>query len=126
MLKRYLVILVLLLSGFSCAYSQSSEEVYYLTETELTELENIIKTQKKQLQEQTKELEALKSEVQILWLDLQTAQKDLATAQNNLNEQKKLLQMYESGERKKMISYSLLSGALGFCAGTTTLSLINK
>lgn len=125
-LKRLLVISVLCLLGLSSVYSQSSEGVYYLTETELTELENIIKTQKKQLQEQTKELEALKNEVQVLWLDLQKTQNDLTTAQNSLKEQSKLLQISETAERRKIIKYSLASGALGFCAGAGSILIYKR
>lgn len=125
-LKKLLFFLVLSSQVFFYGFSENPESYYYMSETELLELDSIIKTQAKELMTLSKELKAQKDEVKILWMDLQQTQNDLQTAKEDLQEQAKLLKASKKEVRKKIIKYSLLTGGLGIAAGAGAAYFITR
>lgn len=102
--------LLLLVFSFQL-WGESSEQKYWVTESQLNELETIFKSQENLLTEQKK---ALKS-----------ANEQMENLNTQLKIQEELLNEYARNRKNKMIKGVVISASVGFVAGAGFIIFMN-
>ena len=121
---RFLAVLLLCLLGSSLAFSEGLERVYYLTETQLEQLDAIfaaLKTENEKLRtslgESAKEVVELRKDSLQLQDTLKEALTSLTKAEESLKQYAADMNKTLSTERTKKVIYTVLGVAAGGLAG---------
>lgn len=121
---RFWAVLLLCLLVSSLAFSEGLERVYYLTETQLIQLEAIFETLKTENEKLRTSLDESAKEVVALRKDSIQLQDTLKEARNSLTRAEESLRTYAADmnktlltERTKKVVYTILGVAAGGLAG---------
>lgn len=129
--KRLRTVLLLLVLPFLALSPLSSEEVYEITEAELTQLENNLEelrihneeltnnleTARIALRESTQELLGLRTETGRLRVNLTRAHEELTRAQSSLMKAQNSFDEYESATKRRNVRNVIVSFIIGAVTG---------
>lgn len=114
---RFWAVLLLCLLVSSLAFSEGLERVYYLTETQLIQLEAIFETLKTENEKLRTSLDESAKEVVALRKDSIQLQDTLKEARNSLTRAEESLKQYAAGMNRTLWTERIKWGAGGIAAG---------